>query len=322
MKKGFVLLLLFLFPFNVDAYSDQVILGGQNIGIEVNMPGLLVVGFYKVDGEFNKGFPDILIGDYITHVNSVKISSINEMVDVINKSVINNEVKLSVLRDNEKVNIAFKLHIEDGSFKTGLYVKESISGIGTMTFIDPETLIYGALGHEIIESNSNKLVLVDDGNIFDSKIIGIDRSIDGSVGSKSADIDYDEIIGSIKENTNVGIFGIYSEEVNNDNLVDIGYIDDVVLGEAIIYTTLSENVVKQYKINITKVDKDSRIKNFHFDVVDEELIKLTGGIVQGMSGSPIMQNDKLIGAVTHVLIDDVKKGFGVSIITMLKEGEN
>ncbi len=325
MKKLYnivVFLLLLLIPINVNAYSTQLIPGGQNIGIEIDMPGLMVVGFYKVDGSYNKGFPEILVGDYITHVNGIKVSSINEMVSIINNTVVNDEVSLKILRDNEFVNIAFKLFMEDNSYKTGLYVKESISGIGTMTYIDPETLIYGALGHEIIESNSNKQILVENGYIFDSEIINIDKSIDGDVGSKSAKIDYDSILGSASENTNVGIFGVYEDEVSNDDLIDIAYMDEVELGIATIYTTLSDNVVEEYEINITKIDKESRIKNFYFEVIDENLIKQTGGIVQGMSGSPIIQNDKIIGAVTHVLVDDVKKGFGVSIITMLEEGEN
>lgn len=140
-------LMMLLMPFSVLAYSNKIIPGGENIGIEINSNGVLVVGFYKVDGKYNKGIPDINMGDYIIKVNDIDVNTINDLVTTIDKKIKNDQVKLTVLRDSQKIEIDFKLKEVDGVYKTGLYVKDKLSGIGTVTYIDPETKIYGALGH-------------------------------------------------------------------------------------------------------------------------------------------------------------------------------
>lgn len=316
--KLVIILLLILSPVNVLAYSDYIIPGGENVGIEVKYNGVLVIGFYKIDDKYNKN--DIEIGDYITHVNGVSINSIDELVSNIEKYASDNKVKLTIKRNNKDKEIEFNLIKKNDVYKTGLYIKDTITGIGTLTYIDPETKIYGALGHEIIESTTQSSVEVRTGYIYESEVTSIDRSTNGSPGTKNAKFYYNNKYGEIDKNTNYGIYGEYNATLDKTPM-KVANSDEIKTGEASILTVTSNNEVKEYKINITKIDKNSKIKNIHFEITDEELLNLSGGIVQGMSGSPIIQDDKIIGAVTHVVVENVKKGYGIFITTMLTEGE-
>ena len=187
MKKRIIIFLSIvslLLPFNVFAYSNYLIVGGENIGIDVKNDGILIVGFYKINNQYNKN--NLKIGDVIKKVNNIQVSSINELTKTIEKEENNGEITLSVQRNNKEEKINFKLIKEKDKYKTGLYVKDSISGIGTLTYIDPTTNIYGALGHEIIESNTMKKIEVKTGSIFESNITSIDRSSKGNAGTKNA----------------------------------------------------------------------------------------------------------------------------------------
>lgn len=316
--KFALLILLILFPLNVFAYSDYIIPGGDNIGIEVKYDGVLVIGFYKIDNKYNKN--DIEVGDYITHVEDTPISSINELVSNIEKYQNDGYVNLTIKRKNKTRIVNFKLVIQDDIYKTGLYIKDSITGIGTISYIDPETGIYGALGHEIIESTTSKVVEVKTGSIFASDVSSIDRSTNGNPGTKNAKFYYNNKYGDIKKNTIYGIYGNYTSDVTKET-VSVGKPDEVKTGKAHILTVTENNEIKEYSINITKIDKSSKTKNIYFEIDDKELLERTGGIVQGMSGSPIMQDGKIIGAVTHVVVENVKKGYGIFITSMLTEGE-
>lgn len=318
MKKKLIyaLAVISLLPFNVYAYSSHIYAGGDNIGIEISSNGVLVVGFYENLEINNK----LKIGDYIESVNGEKVTDIDSLVDLVNKYNEDGTVKLTVRRKNKTFDLDYKLVIQDGKYKTGLYVKDSISGIGTLTYIDPESKIYGALGHEIIESNSKSTVEIDDGFIFESNVSSIDRSFNGHPGTKNAKLNKKNKYGTIEKNTNKGIYGKY-ETNKNVTLVEVGESKDLKLGSAIIRTVLNNKEIKEYKINITKIDKKSETKNIYFEIVDEELLNKTGGVIQGMSGSPILQDGKIYGAVTHVVVENVKSGYGIFITTMLSEGE-
>lgn len=316
--KTTIIMLSLLAPINVLAYSDYIIPGGENVGIEVKYNGVLVIGFYKIDGEYNKN--DIEVGDYITHVENTEINSVDELVNNIEKFQNAGKVKLKIKRNNKEKDIVFNLSVKDNVYKTGLYIKDSISGIGTLTYIDPETKIYGALGHEIIESSTNKQVEVRTGYIYESKVSSIDRSTNGSPGTKNAKFYYNNKYGDINKNTTYGIYGNY-DIASTKEPMKVAEPDEIKTGEAKILTVTSESDIKEYTINITKIDKNSKIKNIYFEITDKELLDKTGGIVQGMSGSPIIQDDKIIGAVTHVVVENVKKGYGIFITTMLTEGE-
>ena len=320
MKKYIItFLIIFLFPIYVLAYSNKVVLGGQNIGIAVESDGILVVGFYKINNTMNNS--KLSVGDYIIKVNGNVIYTIDDLIKSIEDNVFDNKVNITYKHNNIIKDTVLNLEYVNGIYKTGLYVKDSLKGLGTLTYIDPESKIYGCLGHEIIDSSTNSKVEVRSGSIFKASVNSISRSSNGNVGSKNAKFIEDKIYGNVNKNVEEGIYGKYSGEIDNDNLIEISKIDDVNLGDAYIYTSLDDNVVKSYKINILKKFNKSKIKNFYFEVIDSSLLEKTGGIVQGMSGSPIVQNNKLIGAVTHVSVDSVKNGYGISIINMLEEGE-
>ena len=322
MKRLKILLLsLLLIPMNVLAYSDYIIPGGETLGIEINSDGIMVIGFYQIDGKFNKGDPVIKSGDYITEVNGIRVNTVDELTEIVEDNVLEEKVEVTIKRNGKEKTSELSL-IKDGEvYKTGLYVKDSITGIGTLSYIDPETKVFGALGHEIIEANTNSLVEIRSGIIFRNYITGIEKSASGVPGSKNAKFYYDTVYGKILKNTNVGIYGLYENEMPNKELYEVGNPEEIKIGDASIYTVLDGENINEYSIEITKIDETSDIKNISFVINDPELIDKTGGVVQGMSGSPIVQNDKIIGAVTHVVIDNPVTGYGIFITTMLEEGE-
>ena len=319
IQKLNIFMLLWLLPLTVFAYSSEVILGGQNVGISINSQGVLIVGFYKVNNIYNGSH--LLVGDYIIKVNNETVANIKDLVSKIEKYATNDQVEITYLRDNKEYTTKIKLEKSNNSYKTGIYVKDNLLGNGTLTYIDPETKIYGALGHYIIDSNTNTAIKIKDGSIFKSVITNITKSTDGNPGSINTKFYRQNIYGDINKNTLAGIFGMYENIPANGKLIKVANIDEIKTGKATIFTSLAQNEIKEYDINILKIDKNSPIKNFYFEITDKNLIDTAGGVVQGMSGSPIVQNGKLIGAVTHVTIDNVKTGYGISIINMLKEGE-
>ena len=322
VKKLKILLISFiLLPLNVLAYSDYIIPGGETLGIEINSDGIMVIGFYQINGKFNKGNPVIKSGDYITKVNGTEVTTVNELTAVIEDNVDDGFVEVTYNRNGKEKTSKLELIKDNDVYKTGLYVKDSITGIGTLSYIDPETKIFGALGHEIVESNTNTVVEIKSGIIFRNYITGIDKSSNGIPGSKNAKFYYDTTYGKILKNTNVGIYGIYENDLPNKELYEVATPDEIKIGKATIYTVLEGEKIKDYSIEITAINETSDIKNISFVIDDEELLDKTGGVVQGMSGSPIIQNDKIIGAVTHVVIDNPATGYGIFITTMLEEGE-
>ncbi len=324
MKKILLTLsIIILSPLNILAYSENIIVGGENIGIEINSDGLVVVGFYKVDGKYI-GSETLKVGDVILEVEGISTDSISGLSKIIDEKIEDGKVNIKIKRNGKVIDTTLNLVKEDGVYKTGLYIKEKIAGIGTLTYIDPSTLIYGALGHEIVMSETNERVEVKNGSIFDSYVNSIDRSANGSVGSKNATILYNNKIGTINENKDVGIYGIYSKDISGKDTSPVAQWGDIHKGSATILTTTDDNIVVEYNINITKLNKNliSTNKSISFEITDKDLLQKSGGIVQGMSGSPIMQDGKIIGAVTHVIVDNVTNGYGVFIRTMLEEGEN
>ena len=319
-KLIFTFLLLFIsMPQIIYAYSDYIIASGENIGIKLNSNGVLVVGFYEIENEFPAKESGIKIGDVITSIDDKKISNIEELVNQLEKS--NGNIKIGYIRNNKESFTNLKLYKENNIYKTGMYVKDSITGIGTLTYIDPNTKIFGALGHEISEKNTGKILNIKDGIIFESKVTNIEPSSSGIPGSKNASFNFNNVKGNINENTNKGIFGTYLNNINNNQLYKVGTIDDINLGNAKILTVIKNNEVEAFDINILKVS-DNATKSILFEVTDQKLLNTSNGIVQGMSGSPIIQNNNIIGAVTHVVVDNPKKGYGILITNMLEEGEN
>ncbi len=316
LKKALImLLLLVILPFNIYAYSDYIYAGGETVGIRINSNGVLVVGTYSLD---KKNKINLQVGDVINTINNKSISSSTDFIDSIKgKSV----VSVGYIRGNKEYKTDLNILLENGVYKSGLYVKDSITGIGTLTYIDPQTRLFGALGHEIIEKTTGKLFNSNSGSIFESTITGITVSSRGIPGSKNARYYSDSVLGSVFENTNKGIFGNYTGKIANKKLYKVASFNEIKTGNAKILTVLDGTKVEEFDITIERINKGD-IKNILFEISDKNLIKKTGGIVQGMSGSPIIQDDKIIGAVTHVIIDNPIKGYGVYIGSMLEEAEN
>ena len=316
-----LLLSLFIIPINAFAYSDYIIAGGENIGIELKAKGIIVVGVYKVGDNYPASEAGIKVGDIITSINDETVASISDLSSKINTRGEDN-IKIGYIRNNISDYTNLKLYKDNDIYKTGLYVKDSISGIGTLTYIDPNTRLFGALGHEIIEKSTGKILEVKDGKIYASSVTNIEPSVNGVPGEKNAKLNSDEVLGDIFENTNKGIFGNYKLQTNTGKLYKVGKISDIKKGDAIIRTVIDKENVEEFTINIIKVNSNGDTKNIVFEITDKKLLEKTGGIVQGMSGSPIIQGDFIIGAVTHVVVDDTTKGYGILITNMLEEAEN
>ena len=321
MKKFFLtlLLLLLIIPINAYAYSDKLILGGNNIGRELKTKGILVIGLYEIDNKLVAHEYGIKPGDYILSINNNKVNNISDFSKEINNDPDKESIDITYLRKDKKYNSKLKIYNKEGEYKTGLYVKDEINGIGTLTFIDPKTKKFGALGHEIISKDTNEILNITDGEIYYSYITGITKSNNGNPGEKEAETNQDIKYGIIKENTKSGIFGEYTAEIKEDELYEIG---EPQIGKASLLTVINGENLESFDIRIEKLNLDDETKNIVFKITDERLLSKTGGIVQGMSGSPIIQNNKVVGAVTHVIVDDITKGYGILITSMLKEAEN
>lgn len=316
------LFLLFIVPINVLAYSDKIIVGGENIGINVSLKYVSIVGFYKVNGSYIGEDAGFKLGDKIIEIEGKKITNINDMVSAIQETN-DNKVKITIERNNNELSKTLPLVKEkDGVLKTGLYVKDKVTGVGTLTYIDPETNIFGSLGHEILDKNTLEKIEIKDGKIFKSEVVGINPSKSGKPGEKNAKFFSGETLGNISKNEPEGVFGTYQETINSNDLTEVGKLGEVKAGKAFLRTVIQGTQVKDYEINIIEIDENNSTKNILFEITDQELLEKTGGVVAGMSGSPILQNGKIIAACTHVVVNSPEKGFAISIEKMLEKGES
>lgn len=316
----FLLALLLIFPINAFAYSNYVISGGNTIGIEVNSKGVMVVGFYKLNDAYIAKDAGFEVGDVILKVNDKEVSDISSMVTLMGNE--EKTINFMVLRNGMKRKVNLKLVKDnDNVLKTGLYVKDKINGIGTLTYIDPKSRVFGALGHEILESNTISKFEIKDGKIYDAYVSGIVKSRNGKAGEKNAVYNKDDVYGVVEANEISGIFGKYSKDISNMDVIKVGKVDDITMGKAYIRTVIDNDKVEDFEINIINLDTNSKTKNILFEITDKRLLERTGGVVQGMSGSPIIQDNKIIGAVNYVIVNDTSKGYGIFITTMLEEGD-
>lgn len=315
----FLLFIVIIFPIITNAYTKKVYVGGENIGISVKSDGVLVVGFYKVNNKYPGKEAGLKIGDRIIKIDDISINDVDELSKEINSK---STLRLTYIRNNKEYVTHLKL-IKDknNTYKTGLYIKDNIIGIGTLTFIDPETNMYGALGHEIIEKKTSRIFQISGGYIFKSIITGIEKSIRNNPGEKHATFVSKTVYGNVLKNTKNGIFGTFNSNIKNKTLVEVASFDEIKEGKAYIRTVINGEEVEEFQINILRLNNNGT-RNILFEVDDPKLLNKTNGIVQGMSGSPIIQNNKIIGAVTHVVSDDPIKGYGIYIVNMLEEVEN
>ena len=314
----FHLILLLILPINIFAYSNKIILGGETIGIKVNSNGVYVVGFYEVNNKMIAEESGFKLGDIIKSINNQEINSINDLNNII---IDNKEYTFNVQRNNKNIELKLKLEEENNIYKTGLYVKDTIYGSGTMSYIDPKTKIFGSLGHEIIETSSYKKFELNKGEIYKAEVNNIKKNTSNTTGEKNTTINSNQVVGEIYSNEINGIYGIYTAEINNKNLYEIAKPHEITKGKAYLETVINKDKIERFEIKIDTIDEGNLTKNIKFTIIDKELLEKTGGIIQGMSGSPIIQNNKIIGAVNYVILNEKNKGYGIFITTMLEEGD-
>lgn len=307
----------------------QLYPGGNVVGIKLRTNGPLVVGFSDIENIDQKPYSPskesgVNLGDIILSVNDIDISSSEFLSETLN-SLNEEELNVKIERDGKILYKTIKpVKTKNGENKIGLWVRDSTAGIGTVTFIDPETGVYGALGHPITDVDTGDIIKISKGNIVNSSIVNVKRGEKGNPGElKGVFVNDDIKMGSVTQNTKYGIFGEYGLESIYGEKLSIALKDEIQEGPAKIISTIDNGEPKMYDVVIEKLlqQDNPSSKSMVIKVVDEELLSKTGGIVQGMSGSPIIQNNKLVGAVTHVLVNKPDTGYGIYIEWMLRESK-
>ena len=311
--------------------SVQLLPAGTNIGIYVKNEGVMVIGTGELPdlyGNLMEPAKNIVqSGDYILSVNGLQINGKTELTEQVAKCS-GQKVTLGLLRNGKHLEVRVKpVQSEDGNYYLGIWVRDDIAGVGTLTYIN-EKKQYGALGHGVMDMDVGQLLDVKDGRIFQTRILGIRKGVKGQPGEMSGMINYDKEyqLGSIEKNTNVGIYGNITtmpKMLEQAAFLPIGYKEEIKKQKAQIISSVAGER-KKYEIEIEQIDYHSEggNKGIRFKVTDSQLLADTGGIVQGMSGSPIIQDGKMIGAVTHVLVSDPTRGYGIFIETMLEQNEH
>jgi len=310
----------------------RVIPGGQSIGVKLNTVGVLVVGHHLVNTLNGKKSPGeiagIKVGDIITEINGIKIEKMNDVATFVQEAGEKGKaLNMVISRENGKFTTKLTplKDKDENSYKLGLYIRDSAAGIGTMTFVHPQSKKYGALGHVISDMDTKKPIVVEDGQIVRSTVTSIEKGSNGDPGEKLARFSSDhEIVGNIQKNSPFGIFGELNKTLKNgimDKPLPIALSNQVKEGPAKILTVVNNDQVEEFDIEIVSTipQKFPATKGMVIKVTDPKLLAKTGGIVQGMSGSPIIQDGKLVGAVTHVFVNDPTSGYGVHIEWMLNE---
>jgi len=308
----------------------EVYPGGIPIGVRVNSEGVLIVGYSDIDVNNNKEESPgksggLEIGDIILKINGVEMENSIDLLRTI-KSCEKEDVEVYILRNGKKLTKNIHLKRENNKdYKIGLWIRDSTAGVGTMTFFDSNTNKFGALGHPITDCDTNEPFLIRKGELLESSIISIKKGERGAPGElKGIFINEQLPTGNIQKNTESGIFGeIKNTQALNKKIkpIKVGFRDEISIGKAKIITTIDENGPQEFDIEIEKLLNQSTpgSKSMVIKITDPKLLEKTGGIVQGMSGSPIIQNNKLIGAVTHVLINKPDTGYGIYIEWMLQD---
>ncbi|UII54792.1 SpoIVB peptidase [Cytobacillus spongiae] len=318
---------------DVNVLKDfKIIPGGQSIGVKLNTVGVLVVGHHQVNTSSGKASPGetagIQVGDIITSINGEKIEKMADVAPFVQDAGESGKsLNITLKREEGEVKTELTPLKEDGGnmYKLGLYIRDSAAGIGTMTFYHPESKKYGALGHVISDMDTKKPIVVEDGQILRSTVTSIEKGSNGNPGEKLARFSSDKkVIGNITRNSPFGIFGKLNKDITNgvvDEALPIALSHQVKEGPAQILTVVDNDEVKKFDIEIVSTipQKFPATKGMVIKVTDSELLEKTGGIVQGMSGSPIIQDGRVIGAVTHVFVNDPTSGYGVHIEWMLNE---
>ncbi len=301
--------------------NDTVIAVGDAFGIRLKTEGIVVVSVGDSEDNSPAAAAGLLPGDSILKIDGKKPANAKELARIIENSG-GKKLKLKVLRDGNVMELTLVAERgEDGKYKSGMWVRDSGAGIGTMTFYRAADGIYAGLGHAVSDFESGKILPISGGEIASAKITGIVKGEPGTPGELVGTI-LSDTIGTLEVNGECGVYGkLYSR--SDGKAVKVAMRQEVETGKAIILSAVDETGPQQFEIEIVKIDMsdDAGGRNLIIEVTDAKLLSLTGGIVQGMSGSPILQNGKLVGAVTHVFVNNPARGYGLFADTMLAQAE-
>ena len=310
--------------------SETVLLGGMPIGIYMETDGVMILGTQPIEGADGEKYEPaaglVRAGDYITAVNDQEISGKADLLEAVEE--LNGEnIILTLRRGDDTMDVKISpAESTSGEYRLGIWVRDNVQGLGTVTFLTGKSR-FGALGHGIHDTDTSVLMDIDRGRVYRTSIQDIRKGVSGSPGSMEGIIVYNSynILGSIDKNTEAGIFGTIDriDELFEEQIpVETAKKEEIVTGDAQIRCYI-DGELKEYEIQVTEIDlsQEEVNKGLVIRVTDQELLEKTGGIIQGMSGSPILQNGKLIGAVTHVFVQDSTMGYGIFIENMLKEAE-
>lgn len=323
-----ILILVFSFfmriEINVLANNETVILGGETIGIKLKSKGLIVV---DINEDFNEKYETNIekleIGDIITKINGNEILDAlyfrNQLQNTNGESVI-----LTIIRNESEKNITMTPKFDSELYKLGVYVRDTTSGVGTITYYSEDKKTFAALGHAIIDVDTGIEMKIREGFAVNADIIEIRKGEKGKPGEIRGIFENDShAVGNINESNSFGVYGDWLKEdlISSNEVIEVGRKEDIEIGKAEIITTLYGGEKKKYDIEIKKLqDQDfANSKSMIIKIIDEELLSITGGIVQGMSGSPIIQNNRIVGAVTHVMINKPDYGYGIYIDWMINK---
>lgn len=308
--------------------NTVVIPGGEAIGLRLYTSGVLVVGMSEIVGTDNKSYSPykdsgLQEGDMIVKIDDKAITCTSDLITKVNECN-GNSVEITYVRDGNNYITEIKpTKTEENEYKLGLWVRDAAAGVGTITYYDPESQMFGALGHGILDIDTDQLIDIAKGEVITSKILSIVKGEKGKPGEVQGSIDNGKVIGEVYKNTNFGIYGKLTDVslIEGGKTLEVMPRDEVKLGKATIICTLDDNKREEYEIEIERLytSTNRNNKNMIIKVTDERLLEKTGGIIQGMSGSPILQDGKFVGAVTHVMVNNPEKGYGIFADTMLKQ---
>ncbi len=304
--------------------EKSVYVSGESFGIKLYTDGVIIVGTRDVQTDNGTCNPakdaGLQKGDIIISINGVKTTTSTQVEDAFNDNN-GSEYKIQVKRNGNYKTFTLKpvYYSAEGKYKVGIWVRDSTAGIGTITFYNPENNTIAALGHPITDVDTNEIMPILNGEAVEAAVTKLYKSYDGETGSLCCDFSND-VIGTLSLNSISGIYGKYETDVSGKALYSIAAEQETEKGAAQILCTIDENGPKLYDVEITRISMRSgnNEKNMVIKITDKELIEKAGGIVQGMSGSPIIQNGKLVGALTHVVVDNPKKGYAIFADKMLK----
>lgn len=312
---AFIFVIIFLFlNFNREDKKYVYVLGNV-VGIKATTDGVLVLDYEEDDIEYTDKLKK---GDRILYINDQKIKSSQNIYDILNK-LKSDTVDITFERDGKIIKKSIKTKEKEGIYKLGLWVRDKISGIGTMTCYDFQSGLFYAVGHPICDFDIDKLLKINKGNIYNLSDIKISKANDDKIGEIKGNFESKNEIGYFSKNFDYGIEGDLREDlfhIDENRILEIASFDEIKSGKADILFELEKNKASYYDIYIGNIDQ--KTQSFEIEIIDKNLINYTGGIIKGMSGSPIIQNGKIIGAVTHVLSNKPTKGYGISIENMMK----